>query len=90
MREQTTEEIRIPLQSVERISNKRHIIVRNGWAPAKTLILGVILCLVSANIFPGSSLAFIAVIMPVFFLSAITQLSLSFVKELVEAQKSLL
>jgi hypothetical protein len=87
MREQKTEEIQISLQPIERTLKTRQIIIQNIKTPIKTLILGVILSLVSALIFPDSSLACIAIVMPIFILSAITQLSLSLVKELIYAQR---
>jgi hypothetical protein len=58
----------------------------NHWAtPAQTLIIGIILCAISWSVTPYSQ-AYLAIIIPICTLTALTQLSLGLIREIDEVR----
>ncbi|TFH17116.1 hypothetical protein E4H04_05520 [Candidatus Bathyarchaeota archaeon] len=83
MTEQIYEETTV-LQEVQPNPLHAQSVPLNHWAtPAQTLIIGIILCAISWSATPYS-LSYLAIIIPICTLTALTQLSLGLIREIDE------
>jgi len=83
MTEQIHEEPQMSVQPIEPLG-KRHIITDNWASPAKTLALGGLMSILCVFMIPVYGLTYVRVLMPICLLTAITQISISVIKELDE------
>ena len=83
MTEQIHEDPTMMVQPIEPLG-KRHIITDNWVSPAKTLALGGLMSVLCVFMIPVYGLTYVRVLMPICILTAITQISISIIKEIDE------
>ena len=88
MTEQIHEEPPMMVQPIEPL-RKRDIITDNWVSPAKTLALGGIISVLFVFMIPVYGLTYVRVLMPICILTAITQISISVIKERPSTKKRL-
>lgn len=84
MTEQAAEELPAIYEAPVAPLNTRHVLSNNWAAPARTITLGAIISLLLVYTVPVNSFAYIAILVPICLMTAITQISLGIIHELDE------
>ena len=84
MTEQTHKELPAIYETPVTPLSTRHVLSKNWTTPARTLAIGTLISLVCLFTVPAYGITYVAVLMPISLLTAITQLSLGIIHEIDE------